>query len=67
MGFTRKETVQFPDGLMGLVSKENRTEALLVEEKFISDFEKRYGFEKEEETVVTASRFTITSGSLAAI
>ena len=54
MGFTRKELVQFLDGLMELVSEENRTEALLVKEKFISDFENRYGFEKEEETVVTA-------------
>ena len=38
---------------MELVSEENRTEALLVKEKFISDFESSYGFEKEEETVVT--------------
>lgn len=53
MGFSRKELVQFLDGLMELVSEENRTEALLVKEKFISDFEKNYGFEKEEETVVT--------------
>ena len=53
MGFSRKELVQFLDGLMELVSEENRTEALLVKEKFINDFEKNYGFEKEEETVVT--------------
>lgn len=52
MGFTRKELVQFLDGLMELVSEENKTEALLVKEKFISDFEKSYGFEREEETVI---------------
>lgn len=52
MGFTRKELVQFLDGLMELVSEENKTEALLVKEQFISDFEKSCGFEREEETVI---------------
>ena len=52
-GIYKKELVQFIDGLMELVSEENRTEALLVKERFINDFEKSYGFEKEIETVVT--------------
>ena len=52
MGFTRKELVQFLDGLVELASEENKTEALLVKEQFISDFEKSYGFEREEETVI---------------
>lgn len=53
MGFTKKELVQFLDGLVELASEERKTEALLVKEQFISDFEKSYGFEKEEEVVVT--------------
>lgn len=40
MGFTKKELIQFMDGLVELVSKENKTRAILVKEKFISDFEK---------------------------
>ena len=52
MGFTRKGLVRFLDGLVELASEENKTEVLLVKEKFISDFEKSYGFEREEETVI---------------
>ena len=48
MGFTKKELVQFLDGLVELVSVERRTEALLIKERFINEFEKSYGFRKEE-------------------
>ena len=44
---TKKELIKFLDGLVELVSEENRARAVLVKERFLSDFEKSYGFEKE--------------------
>lgn len=53
MGFTRKELIEFLDGLVELASEENKTKAFLVKEQFLSDFEKNYGYEKEVITEVT--------------
>lgn len=47
MGFTRRELIEFMDGLVELASEENKTTAVLVKERFISDFEKSYEYEKE--------------------
>lgn len=47
MGFTKKELIQFLDGLVELVSEENKAKAVLAKEKFLNDFEKTYGYEKE--------------------
>ena len=38
---------------MELASEENKTRAILVKEKFISDFEKSYEYEKEVQTEVS--------------
>ena len=43
MGFTKRELVEFLDGLGELASEENRARAVLVKERFLSDFEKSYG------------------------
>ena len=53
MGFTRRELIQFLDGLVELASEENKARAVLAKEKFISDFEKTYGYEKEVVTEVS--------------
>lgn len=53
MGFTKKELIQFMDELVELAGEENKTKAIMIKEKFISDFEKSYGFEKEVETEVS--------------
>ena len=53
MGFTRRELIQFLDGLVELASEENKARAVLVKEKFLSDFEKTYGYEKEVITEVS--------------
>ena len=47
MGFTKRELIQFLDGLVELASGENKAKAVLAKEKFLSDFEKTYGYEKE--------------------
>ncbi len=47
MGFTRRELIEFLDGLVELASEENKATAVLVKERFISDFEKSYEYEKE--------------------
>lgn len=47
MGFTKRELVEFLDGLVELASEENKATAVLVKERFISDFEKSYEYEKE--------------------
>ena len=53
MGFARRELIQFLDGLVELASEENKTKAVSVKEKFISDFEKSYEYEKEAVTEVS--------------
>ncbi|MBD5543332.1 MAG: hypothetical protein HDR01_03545 [Lachnospiraceae bacterium] len=47
MAMTRQELIQFLDGLVELASEENKAKAVLVKERFISDFEKSYEYEKE--------------------
>ena len=47
MGFTRRELIEFMDGLVELASEENKATAVLVKERFISGFEKSYEYEKE--------------------
>ena len=47
MARTKRELIQFMDELVELASEENKTRAILVKEKFISDFEKSYEYEKE--------------------
>ena len=53
MGFTKRELIEFLDGLVELASEENKTRAILVKEKFISDFEKSYEYEKEVQTEIS--------------
>ena len=53
MGFTKRELIEFLDGLVELASEENKARAVLVKEKFLSDFEKTYGYEKEVITEVS--------------
>lgn len=53
MDFTKKELIKFMDEPVELASEENKIKAIMVKEKFISDFEKSYGFEKEAETKVS--------------
>lgn len=53
MGFTRKELIQFMDELMRLTSEENKTRVVLVKEKFISEYEKSYKYEKEIQTEIS--------------
>jgi len=53
MGFTKKELIEFLNELVELASEENKTKAVSVKEKFISDFEKSYGYEKEVITEIT--------------
>ena len=45
MGFTKLELVQFFDGLMELVSEENRGKARVQIRKFLLEFEKSYQYE----------------------
>ena len=47
VAMTRRELIEFLDGLVELASEENKIKAVLVKEKFISDFEKSYEYEKE--------------------
>lgn len=54
MGFTKKELIEFMDGLVELASEENKAKAILVKEQFLSDFEKSYGYEKEVITKVSS-------------
>lgn len=49
MGFTKNELTEFLNELVELAGEENKTRAVLVKERFISDFEKSYEFEKEDE------------------
>ena len=53
MCFTKRELIQFLDGLVELASEENKVKAVLAKEKFLSDFEKTYGYEKEVITEVS--------------
>ena len=53
MGFTRRGLIEFLNGLVELASEENKAEAILVKEQFLSDFEKSYGYEKEVITEVS--------------
>ena len=53
MGFTKRELIQFLDGLAELASEENKAKAVLAKEKFLSDFENTYGYEKEGITEVS--------------
>lgn len=44
---TKKELIEFLDGLVELASEENKEKAVLVKEKFINDFEKSYEYEQK--------------------
>lgn len=50
---TKRELIQFMDELVELASEENKLRAILVKEKFISDFERSYEYAKEVETEVS--------------
>ncbi len=54
MGFTKRELIEFLDGLVELASEENKVKAVLEKEKFISDFENTYGYEKEGRQMIAA-------------
>lgn len=47
MAMTKRGLIQFLDRLVELASEENKVKAVLVKERFISDFEKSYEYEKE--------------------
>ena len=47
MAMTKRELIEFLDGLVELASEENKATAVLVKERFISGFEKSYEYEKE--------------------
>lgn len=53
MSFTKRELIQFMDELVELASEENKERAILVKEKFISDFERSYEYEKEVKTEIS--------------
>ena len=53
MGFTKRELIQFLDGLVELASEENKVKAVLAKEKFLNEFEETYGYEKEVITEVS--------------
>ena len=53
MGFTKRELIEFLDGLVELASEENKAKAVLAKEKFVSDFENTYGYEKEVITEIS--------------
>ena len=53
MAMTKKELIEFLNGLMELASEENKVKAVMAKEKFISEFEKAYGYEKEAITEVS--------------
>lgn len=44
---TKRELIEFLDGLVELASEENKEKAVLIKEKFINDFEKSYGYGQE--------------------
>ena len=50
---TKRELIEFLNELVELASEENKTKAVSVKEKFISDFEKSYGYEKEVITEIS--------------
>lgn len=53
MGFTRNELITFMDELVELASEENKARANLVKARFVSNFEKSYGYEKNAEAEIT--------------
>lgn len=53
MAMTKRELIQFMDELVELASEENKTRAILVKEKFISDFEQSYEYEKEVQAEIS--------------
>ncbi len=53
MAMTKRELIQFMDELVELASEENKSRAILVKEKFINDFEKKYEYEEEVQTEIT--------------
>lgn len=53
MAMTKRELIEFLDGLVELASEENKTRAVVVKEKFISDFEKSYEYGEEVEKAVS--------------
>lgn len=53
MAMTKRELIEFLDGLVELASEENKVKAVLAKEKFLSDFEVTYGYEKEVITEIT--------------
>ena len=53
MAMTKKELIEFLNGLVELASEENKVKAVMAKEKFISEFEKAYGYEKEAITEVS--------------
>ena len=53
MAMTKKELIEFLNGLVELASEENKVKAVMAKEKFISEFEKAYGYEKEAITEIS--------------
>lgn len=53
MGFTKQELIEFIDELAELASEENKARANLVKARFVSNFEKSYGYEKNAEAEIT--------------
>lgn len=53
MAMTKKELIEFLNGLVELASEENKAKAILVKEQFLSYFENTYGYEKEVITEIS--------------
>ena len=63
---TKKELIEFLDGLVELASEENKEKAVLVKEKFINGFEKNYEYEQEvqKESPFLPSYYIVSDGKL---
>ena len=62
MGFTKRELIEFLDGLVELASEENKVKAVLAKEKFVSDFENTYGYEREASAALYSSNAGFRAG-----
>lgn len=50
---TKQELIQFLDELVDLASEENKSKAIMIKEKFITDFERSNEKEREEQKEIT--------------
>lgn len=62
MAMTKRELIQFMDELVELASKENKTRAILVKEKFISDLYNLYNTNIHEKIALEKSKNAVDIG-----